>query len=118
MENQPSSPLRDDELVWVTEDMGVILRSVGARTYTEAMSETPHHAMEQAPVKALDPNGTVVIALGTAGFGIAALVLALNLTALRAEGTLWWLWVALTGLAMGLVGLADVARRRRRRPIA
>ena len=81
---------------------------------------TQHRAaLTQAPVKALDPDGLSVICGGTVCFAAAAAVCWAFRDALAASGHLWWLWVAVTGAAMGVVGLAltlALGRRRRSTP--
>ncbi|MDR1712435.1 MAG: DUF2530 domain-containing protein [Propionibacteriaceae bacterium] len=67
----------------------------------------------QAPVKALDPDGKLVLAIGSGGFGVATVVCLALYGELAVSGQLWRLWVALTGLGLGLLALAIVWWRRR-----
>jgi len=72
--------------------------------------------LEQAPVKALDPDGLGVISVGTAAFAVATVVLWFLRAGLAADGHLWFLWVSITGTGLGLVALVfGLASRRRRR---
>lgn len=77
------------------------------------MSRPP--LLKQAPVKALDANGTVVALIGTALFAIAAVVMGVQRDALAAQGRGWWFWVAVTGVIIGLLGTAYAHWRRTRR---
>lgn len=72
-----------------------------------SVPQTHHHhkpLMVQAPVRALDPDGTAVITGGTAGFAIASLACWIGWEDLVARGNAWYLGVALTGLGLGIVG--------------
>lgn len=72
--------------------------------------------MVQAPVRALDADGTLVAALGTLGFAVAAVALGFRTAELDAAGHLWWWWVAITGTFIGAVGwVAATARGTRAR---
>lgn len=76
-----------------------------------------HHPppLEQAPVRALDPDGAGIVTAGTAAFAVAAVVCWLELEALAAVGQDWWLWVCVVGVAIGLLGSAIAWTRHRRR---
>ncbi|MDR1767261.1 MAG: DUF2530 domain-containing protein [Propionibacteriaceae bacterium] len=67
----------------------------------------------QAPVKALDPDGSAIVAAGTAVFAVAAVISYFAATGPNA----WRFWVALLGTAMGLVAMAAIAVKRSRRPV-
>lgn len=69
----------------------------------------------QAPVKALDADGVGIAVVGTSAFAVAALTCWLNLAALSETGREWWLWVALTGVGIGVLGAAYAIHRSRRR---
>lgn len=67
-------------------------------------------------MKALDADGTLVLALGTLGFALATAMLWFQRAGLDADGRGWWVWVGVAGTLLGLVGwLAARLRRRRRR---
>lgn len=77
-----------------------------------SVSSAPRrHHVVQAPVRALDPDGTTVFAVGTLAFAVASVVLGLRLPELDAAGQRWRWWVALVGTGMGLAGWV-VARLR------
>jgi len=71
--------------------------------------------LRQAPVPAVDVDGLNVVSVGTVLFAVAAVLLGLDYPELRADGRGWWLGVAISGWALGLVGLAYCWRRRRLR---
>ena len=79
-----------------------------------------HHppVLEQAPVRALDPDGAGIVTLGTVAFIIAALVCWLSLDSLVAAGQEWWLGVCLVGVGLGLIGSVITLSRHRRRKSA
>lgn len=79
--------------------------------------------MVQAPVPPVDVDGIVAVSIGTVLFGLAAIVLAVIEPA-RLDllvGRDWfsrnpdWLGVVTSGFALGLIGLAYCANRRRLR---
>lgn len=76
-----------------------------------------HHppVLEQAPVRALDPDGAGIVSVGTAAFAVAAVVCWLNLDALVSAGQGWWLAVCLVGVGVGGLGSAITWTRHRRR---
>jgi len=71
----------------------------------------------QAPVRALDPDGVTVVTAGTIGFAIGAGVCWWIYPQLVEAGRGWYLGVAITGTAIGVLGLVfslfRAARRRR-----
>jgi positive regulator of sigma E activity len=69
----------------------------------------------QAPVKALDPDGQLVLIIGTAIFAVASVICAILADSLAASGQLWRLWVALLGTVLGLAALGWLAIRKHRR---
>lgn len=69
----------------------------------------------QAPVRALDPDGIAVVGSGTAAFAAGAIACWIFLAPLTATGRAWYLWVAITGTAIGLAGLAVGLMRGRKR---
>lgn len=86
------------------------------------MRQTPEDhkpILVQAPVRALDPDGVAVVSSGTAAFAIGALSCWLLADTLVATGRGWYLYVAITGTVIGLLGLAFGiyrGRSRKRRP--
>ncbi len=76
----------------------------------------PHHLPTlQAPVKALDPHGTVVVGWGTVLFALGTAVCAWQLPALEAIGRGWWLTTGMVGTGMGAATLIVLLAVRRRR---
>ncbi len=73
------------------------------------------HLFVQAPVPALDVDGLTAVVLGVIAFALASIGLGMYQTRLDAAGHGWWLGVALSGLGLGLLGLAYCWRRRVRR---
>lgn len=63
----------------------------------------------------LDVNPTTVIVAGTAAWFVAFVVLLVFAGQLGGGGQLVWLWTALAGWVLGLLGLWISVRQRRRR---
>ncbi len=57
-------------------------------------------------------DAVVPVTVGTALWGLALVVLLAMRLRLVAEGTDWWIWVAVTGFALGVLGCWWVRRRR------
>lgn len=74
-----------------------------------------HHLLEQAPVPPLDVDGLNVVTIGLVLFGLATVLGVVFHATLVARGHGWWLWVAVCGFLLGLVGLAYCTRRRKQR---
>jgi uncharacterized membrane protein len=70
---------------------------------------------EQPPP--LEANDQLVIAVITAGWTVALIVLLIVRTSLPA-GSRWWVWTCVAGLAMGLFGLWYIPRLKRGRAAA
>ena len=62
----------------------------------------------------LESDGVQLGYVGTAIWGILALLATLFQGTLEAEGMLWWRDVAYAGFVLGLIGLRHVLIRRRR----
>jgi Protein of unknown function (DUF2530) len=71
-----------------------------------------HGLFVQAPIAPLDEDGIVVLSVGTVVFAVAAVLLGLQYEWLDARGDGWWLAVAVSGVFLGLIGLAYCWRRR------
>jgi cbb3-type cytochrome oxidase subunit 3 len=82
---------------------GAHTREIGNRTYVVA------------DVEPLDVDGTRTVAVGSAIFLVAFLVLLPFHDRLRDAGKAWWLWTCLAGFALGVVGWEYCRRRRHRR---
>jgi len=61
-----------------------------------------------------DADGILPVAVGTAAWAVALVVLVLLRARLAEAGATWWIAVAAVGLASGLIGLGFLSRRRRR----
>lgn len=67
-----------------------------------------------ADVDPLDVDGTRTVAVGTALWLVAFVLLLPFYGRLEASGRLWWLWTCLAGFGLGVLGW-DYCRRRRNR---
>ena len=81
---------------------------------TKPADGTGHHLV-QAPIRPLDEDGVTACVVGTVGFSLATVALALRHDSLVTAGHGWYLWVAISGIALGLVGLGWCRRRQARR---
>jgi len=91
------------------------IRPAGEQMGSESPAEG-HHLIQQAEVPPLDVDGVQAASVGTALFGLAAVIMALGYDRLTAAGDGWWLGVAASGFGLGLISLAyTISRRRRRR---
>lgn len=88
------------------------------------MSEEPAAARPSAPAPLedeeiahlvrtpIDADGVSAVVLGTIAWAVTTVVLLLMRSQLESRGQQWWIAVALTGTALGLIGLPYVLRRR------
>ena len=60
----------------------------------------------------LDHDGLVPIAVLTAAWGVAAVVLFVLRADLADNDQVWWLWTCVAGFGLGLLGYAFCRRRR------
>ena len=60
----------------------------------------------------LEHDGLVPIAVITAAWGLAAVVLVLLRADLADDDRTWWLWTCVAGFGLGLLGYAFSRRRR------
>lgn len=67
---------------------------------------------QQVTVEPLDEDGVGAVAIGTVLWAIAAVILFLLRDRLAESGAQWWVWVAVTGAALGVPGLWFTTRRR------
>lgn len=65
------------------------------------------------PIEPWESDGVAAIAIGTLLFAIASAVGLFLSDWLAASGRGWWLWVSLSGVGLGLIGLAYSLHRRR-----
>ena len=61
-----------------------------------------------------DADAVLPVAIGTAVWAIALVVLIVLRPRLEESGTQWWIGVAVVGLITGLLATAFLVRRRRR----
>lgn len=66
-----------------------------------------------AVVQPLDVDGVRTMIVGTILWGVLAVVLAVRGESLRVSGHEWWLWTAVTGCVLGVLGTIYCVRRRR-----
>lgn len=62
-----------------------------------------------------DADAILPVTIGTALWAVALIALAFSRPQLEANGTLWWLWVAVVGFTSGAIGLVFLRWRKRRR---
>lgn len=65
-----------------------------------------------ASVEPMDVDGVRTMTIGTVLWGIAALALLPFWGTLQQTGRTWWLWAAIAGLGLGLIGIEFCKRRR------
>ena len=65
-----------------------------------------------ADVDPLDVDGTRTVAVGSALFLVAFVLLLPFYGRLEDSGRVWWLWTCLAGFGLGLFGLEYCRRRR------
>ena len=82
------------------EEPQPIVHEIGNRTYIVA------------DVEPLDVDGVRTLAVGTALWAVAFVLLVPFSGRLRDDGHLWWMWTCVAGFGLGLVGW-DYCRRRR-----
>ena len=80
-----------------------MVHEIGNRTYIVA------------DVEPLDVDGVRTMQVGTVLWALALVVLLLLRDQLEDEGHGWWIWVAVVGLVLGVIGWEHTTRRRRRR---
>lgn len=97
MEEEPRQTPTGDEPV-----ENVQVHEFGRRTYIVA------------DVEPLDVDGVRTVAVGTALWALAFVLLLPFYGRLEESGRLWWLWTCVAGFGLGIIGW-DYCRRRRRR---
>ncbi len=65
-----------------------------------------------AEVEPMDVDGVRTMTFGTIAWGIVALALVPFWGNLQDQGRTWWLWTAIAGLGLGLMGIEYCKRRR------
>lgn len=71
-----------------------------------------------APVEPLDVDGVRTVQVGTGVFALAFVALLPFYGRLEEEGHTWLLWMCLTGVGLGLLGIEYCRRRRATRVAA
>lgn len=74
------------------------------------IGKTTHKVAETQP---MDVDGVRTMTVGTVLWAVAAVALVPFWQTLRENGTEWWLWSALAGFGLGLIGIEYCRRRRR-----
>lgn len=62
----------------------------------------------------METNDVLIVAIGTALFAVAFVILITLRTSLEHSGHGRWPWIALSGMLLGLVGLVYCRRRQQR----
>lgn len=75
------------------------------------MAVNPEHDDE---LHALDTDGVPIVIIGTVLWAAALVVLLVLHTRLSHDGRGWWIWVAVAGLALGVIGVPYLRRFQRR----
>lgn len=73
------------------------------------IGNTTHRVAEVEP---MDVDGVRTMTVGTILWGVVAVAMLPFLGSLEEQGRTWWLWTALAGLGLGLIGIEYCRRRR------
>lgn len=73
------------------------------------IGNTTHRVAEVEP---MDVDGVRTMTVGTILWGVVAVAMLPFLGTLEEQGRTWWLWTALAGLGLGLIGIEYCRRRR------
>ncbi|WP_293784394.1 DUF2530 domain-containing protein [uncultured Aeromicrobium sp.] len=73
------------------------------------IGKTTHRVAEVQP---MDVDGVRTMTVGTILWAVAAIALLPFWGTLREDGNQWWLWSALAGFGLGLIGIEYCRRRR------
>lgn len=65
-----------------------------------------------AEVEPMDVDGVRTMTVGTIVWGVLAIGLLPFLGTLQEDGRTWWLWTAVAGFGLGLIGIEYCRRRR------
>ncbi len=68
--------------------------------------------VDVSDIRPLDVDGVGAATVGTALFALALLGCLLARDTLAANGSSWWIWVCVTGVGTGMIGIAYSTRRR------
>ncbi len=89
-----------DGYIGLVSDEQPVVHEIGNRTFIVA------------DVDPLDVDGVRTLAVGTALWAVAFVMLVPFSGRLRENGHLWWMWTCVAGFGLGLLGW-DYCRRRR-----
>lgn len=73
------------------------------------IGSTTHRVAEVEP---MDVDGVRTMTVGTIIWGVIAVAMLPFIGSLEQDGRTWWLWTALAGFGLGLVGIEYCRRRR------
>jgi hypothetical protein len=73
------------------------------------IGRTTHRVAEVEP---MDVDGVRTMTVGTIVWGVIAIALLPFLGTLDDDGRTWWLWTAVAGFGLGLIGIEYCRRRR------
>ena len=79
---------------------------------TQDDGDTAAAAQGPAPLKPLDVDGVQTVLVGTVLWAVAFVVLLFFRGELEEQGRAWWLWTALAGAGLGMLGFEYTRRRR------
>lgn len=71
-------------------------------------------ALERIEIQPMETNDVLIVAIGTALFAVAFVVLLALRASLEHSGHGRWPWIALSGMLLGLIGLVYCRRRQQR----
>ena len=73
------------------------------------IGKTTHKVAEVEP---MDVDGVRTMTVGTIAWGVVAVAMLPFLGTLEDDGRTWWLWTALAGFGLGLIGIEYCRRRK------
>lgn len=79
---------------------------------TQDDGDTAAASQRPDPPKPLDVDGVQTVLVGTVLWAVAFVVLLFFRSELEEQGRAWWLWTALAGAGLGLLGFEYTRRRR------
>lgn len=79
---------------------------------TQDDGDTAAAARGPAPLKPLDVDGVQTVLVGTVLWAVAFVILLFFRGELEEQGRAWWLWTALAGAGLGMLGFEYTRRRR------
>lgn len=73
------------------------------------LGKTTHKVAEVEP---MDVDGVRTMTVGTIIWGVIAIALLPFLDNLESTGRIWWMWTAVAGFGLGLIGVEYCRRRK------